>query len=83
MESSPSGPLIFTVDMGWTRALLPRVEGGVMVNVTPGGTESGAEPILDWHGGVVAKLLPAVGVHKAGKRKLGTNSCVLEATAIL
>lgn len=55
MESSPSGPLICTVDMGCVRA--PFAVGFVTLNVTPGGIESGAEPILDWHGEVVAKVL--------------------------
>lgn len=59
MESSPRGPLICTVDMACTRDALARADGVVTLNVTPGGTESGAEPIFDWHGEVVAKPLQA------------------------
>lgn len=45
-----------------------------MLNVTPGGMESGAEPIFDWHGVVVAKVLARVGEWKAGRRKVGIDS---------
>lgn len=55
MESSPSGPLICTVDIACARAPLPFADGGMTLKVTPGGTDNGAEPILDWHGEVEAK----------------------------
>lgn len=84
MESSPRGPLICTVDMACARAPLPRADGGMTLNVTPGGMDSGAEPILDWHGEVVAKFLQAMGAWKAGKRKLGNESDAwYDAAAIL
>ena len=44
------------------------------MNVTPGGTDSGAEPILDWHGEVDAKPRAAAGPWKAGRRKRGSES---------
>jgi hypothetical protein len=59
MESSPRGPVMCTVDMACTRDALARADGALTVNVTFGGMESGAEPILDWHGEVVAKPLQA------------------------
>jgi hypothetical protein len=43
------------------------------LKVTPCGTESGAEPILDWHDDVVVKVLWATGPADAGKRKFGTS----------
>jgi hypothetical protein len=80
IESSPSGPLICTVDMGCVLVPLPFVEGAIMLNVTPCGTDSGAEPILDWHGEVVVKVLDAAGGANAGSRKVGIDSeCCAEA----
>jgi hypothetical protein len=47
MESSPSGPLTCTVDMACTLEFLALAEGATTWNVTPWGTESGNDPILD------------------------------------
>jgi len=47
IESSPSGPLMCTVDMACTLALLALAEGAITWNVTPWGIESGKDPILD------------------------------------
>jgi hypothetical protein len=47
MESSPSGPLTCTVDMACTLEFLALAEGATTWNVTPCGTESGNDPILD------------------------------------
>lgn len=63
-----------TVDMACVLVPLPFAEGATMLSVTPCGTESGREPILDWHGEVVVKFLDA-GVRKsAGKRNVGIES---------
>jgi hypothetical protein len=52
------------------------------LKVTSGGIDSGAEPILDWHAEVVAKVLDAAGAWKAGNRKAGMESEVaIEAEA--
>lgn len=59
MESSPRGPLICTVDMACVLVPLALDEGTTTFNVTPWGTESGADPILDRHGEVVANVLGA------------------------
>lgn len=45
-------------------------EGGNIVNVTPCGTESGAEPILDRHGEVVVKFLDVETFANAGNWKV-------------
>jgi hypothetical protein len=74
MESSPRGPVICTVDMACTRDALARADGAVILNVTPGGMESGAEPIFDWHGEVDAKPLQAARVWNAGSRNVGIES---------
>jgi hypothetical protein len=47
IESSPRGPLIWTVDIACTRDPLPFAEGIITWKVTPEGTESGADPIFD------------------------------------
>jgi hypothetical protein len=74
IDNSPSGPLMCTVDMGCDLVPLPLVEGAVMLNVTPCGTDSGAEPILDWHGEVVVKVLDTAGSANAGNRNVGIES---------
>jgi hypothetical protein len=80
IDSSPSGPLICTVDIGCVLVPLPFVEGAIMLNVTPCGTDSGAEPILDWHGEDVVKVLDTAGRANAGSRKVGIDSdCCAEA----
>jgi len=71
IESSPSGPLICTVDIACTRAALAFTEGETTWKVTPWGTESGRDPILDWHGVVVVKVLCGAGLANAGSRKAG------------
>jgi hypothetical protein len=76
MESSPSGPLICTVDMAFVRAPLPFTEGALTLKVTPGGIDSGAEPILDWHGAVEANPRAVAGCWKAGTRNSGIDSVV-------
>lgn len=73
IESSPSGPLICTVDMGCIRNPFPFADGFVTVNVTPGGTESGADPILDLHDEVVAKVLHGPGARNVDEIKRGTD----------
>jgi hypothetical protein len=47
IESSPSGPLICTVDIACTLELLALAEGATTWNVTPWGNESGRDPIFD------------------------------------
>jgi hypothetical protein len=74
MDSSPSGPLMCTVDMGWTRDPLPFADGAVTLKVTPGGTDSGAEPILDAHGAVELNGRAAVVRCRAGSRNVGIES---------
>jgi hypothetical protein len=64
--------------MACTRDALARAEGAVTLNVTPGGTESGAEPIFDWHGEVVAKPLHTARVWNAGKRNAGKRNVGIE-----
>jgi len=65
--------------MACIRAPFDRADGGRILNVTPGGIDSGAEPILDWQGEVVAKVLEAaVGAWKAGKRKTGRSEVCLD-----
>ena len=50
------------------------------MNETPWGTESGAEPIFDWHGEVVVKVRDVEGLAKAGNRKVGIESeCCIDA----
>jgi hypothetical protein len=51
-----------------------------MLTVTPCGTDSGAEPIFDWHGEVVVKVLDTEGRANAGSRKVGIDSecCCIE-----
>lgn len=44
------------------------------VNVTSGGTDSAAEPILEKHGEVVAKALEDAGTWKAGNRNVRIDS---------
>lgn len=44
------------------------------MNVTPGGTDRGAEPILERHGEVVANVLDEAGTWNAGRRKVGMES---------
>lgn len=71
MESSPRGPLTCTVDIGCVLDPLPFAEGAIMLRVTPEGTDSGAEPIFEWHGEVVVKVLGFEGRADAGSRKDG------------
>jgi hypothetical protein len=77
IESSPSGPLICTVDIGCMRALRNREFGCIILNVTPGGTDSGADPIFDWHGEVVVKLLPQAAGVRNTDRHLSIDSGVM------
>ena len=74
IESSPSGPLICTVDIACTREALAFAEGEITWKVTPWGTESGRDPILDLHGVVVVKVLNGAGLANAGSRKAGMES---------
>lgn len=60
--------------MACDHAAFPRVDGAMTLKVTPGGTESGAEPILDWHGDVVAKVLEGLHVRNAGNKNVGIDS---------
>lgn len=72
IDSSPSGPLTLTVDMDCVRAPFPPdAFGGITLNVTPGGTESGSDPIFDSHRAVVVKVL---GAANRGKRNVGNDS---------
>jgi hypothetical protein len=77
IESSPSGPLICTVDIACVLDDLPFADGSKILNVTPCGIVSGAEPILDWHGEVVVKFLGTDGLANAGNRKVGIESELL------
>lgn len=54
--------------------LTARPDGGSTLKDTSGGMESGAEPILERHGDVVAKVLGPAGAWKAGSRKVGIES---------
>jgi hypothetical protein len=74
IESSPNGPLICTVDIACVLVPLFFVEGDIMLNVTPSGIDSGAEPIFDWHGEVVVKALGDWDLANAGSKKLGIDS---------
>jgi hypothetical protein len=49
----------------------PFAVGAITLKVTPGGTESGSDPILDWHRAVVVKVL---GAANRGKRNVGIDS---------
>lgn len=60
--------------MACVRVPLPFVEGGVISKVTPGGMESGMEPILDWHSEDVVKVLDAEPCANAGSRNIGIDS---------
>ena len=60
--------------MACTLVPLPLLEGGMMLNVTPWGIESGADPILDWHGEVVVKVRDAEGLAKTGSKNVGIDS---------
>jgi hypothetical protein len=60
--------------MACTRAFFMRMGGATTFMLTSGGIESGSDPILERHGEVVAKLLPAAGAWNAGKRKKGIGS---------
>lgn len=84
IESSPSGPLMCTVDMACTLALLALAEGATTWKVTPWGIESGKDPILDWHDAVEVKVLVSAGLENTGSRKVGIESLLwLEAFAKL
>lgn len=50
------------------------LSGANTLNVTPGGTERGADPIFDRHGEVVLNVRSAADLENAGKRKVGTES---------
>jgi hypothetical protein len=79
IESSPSGPLMCTVDMACVLEPLPFAEAAVTSKVTPCGTERGREPIFDLHGEVVVKALHAGALANAGRRKVGIESdCCVE-----
>lgn len=67
IDISPSGPLTCTVLIDCDLAPFPPTAfGGITLNVTLGGTESGSDPILDSHRAVVVKVL--------GRRNLGIDS---------
>ena len=44
------------------------------MNVTPGGIDSGAEPIFERHAEVVAKFRDVAGAWNAGSKKEGIDS---------
>lgn len=76
IDSSPSGPLTLTVDIDCVRAPLPVATfGAITLNCTPGGTESGSDPILDSHRAVVVKVL---GAANRGSRNVGIDSAAGE-----
>ena len=60
--------------MGCVRAPLPRTAGGMTVNVTPGGTDKAAEPILERHCDDVVKALVDGEAWKAGNRNAGMDA---------
>lgn len=60
--------------MDCTLPPLARTDAGTTLKVTSGGIESGAEPIFDRHGEVVAKLRKGAGAWNAGNRKVGIVS---------
>jgi hypothetical protein len=74
IESSPSGPLMCTVDIACARDPIFFAEDSMTWKVTPWGTESGADPIFDWHGVVVVKVRNAADFENAGNRKVGIES---------
>jgi RNA 3'-terminal phosphate cyclase len=79
IESSPSGPLICTVDIACVLVPLPFAEDSITLTVTPCGTESGKDPIFDLHDEVVVKVLEAGTLANAGNRKVGIESdCDIE-----
>lgn len=58
------------------------MEGATISKVTPFGTDSGAEPIFDWHGDVVVKAREAAGRANAGSKNVGMELlCALEGFA--
>ena len=72
MDSSPSGPLTCTVLVDCVLApFAPAAFEGTTLKVTPGGTESGSDPILDSHRAVVVKVL---GAANRGRRNVGIES---------
>lgn len=72
IDISPSGPLTCTVLIDCVLAPLPPIVfGGITLRVTLGGTESGSDPILDWHRAVVVKVL---GAANRGRRNVGIES---------
>lgn len=72
IDSSPSGPLIFTVLADCILAPFPpTILGGMTLKVTSGGTERGSDPILDSHRAVVVKVL---GAANRGRRNVGIES---------
>lgn len=72
IDSSPNGPLTCTVLDDCVLAPLPPVAfGGITLKATPGGIESGSDPILDSHRAVVVKVRVAV---NRGKRNVGIES---------
>ena len=60
-----------TVDICCTRLPAVRAGGATILNVTSGGMDSGAEPILERHGELVANVLAAIGGWRAGNRNAG------------
>ena len=72
IESSPSGPLTCTVLVDCVLApFAPAAFEEITLKVTPGGTESGSDPILDSHRAVVVKVL---GAANRGRRNVGIES---------
>lgn len=76
IDNSPSGPLTCTVLAACTLApFAPAPFGAIILNSTPGGTESGSDPILELHRAVEVKVL---GAANRGRRKVGSESAAGE-----
>lgn len=74
-DSSPNGPLMCAVRADMALAPFTAPLGATMLSSTPGGTESGSEPILELHRADEVKDL---GAANRGRRKVGIESAAGE-----
>ena len=74
-DSSPNGPLMCAVRAVMALAPFTAPLGATMLSSTPGGTESGSDPILELHRADEVKDL---GAANRGRRKVGIESAAGE-----
>jgi hypothetical protein len=74
-DSSPNGPLMYAVLADMALAPFTAPLGAMMLSSTPGGTESGSDPILELHRADDVKDL---GAANRGRRKVGIESAAGE-----